>query len=151
MIEAATTFGVAVASALLPFVNIELYLAGIGALGGPAVIGLALVAAAGQTVGKIVWYEIARRSLDSPRVQRKLASPKMQARHQRWSARMEGRPWYAAVIIFLAASAGIPPLLIMAVIAGALRMPRVVYIPTVFVGRFLRFWGILAGVGFLVK
>jgi len=150
MIEAATTFGVALASALLPFVNIELYLAGIGALGASAAVGLSLVAAAGQTAGKIVWYEVARRSLDSPRVQRKLASPKMAARHARWSNRMEGRPWFSGLIIFLAASAGIPPLLIMAVIAGALHLPRWVFVPTVFVGRAIRFYGILAGVGFLV-
>ena len=48
------TFGVAVASALFPLINIEAYIAGVAALGGSSgVWGLSAVAAAGQVVGKV--------------------------------------------------------------------------------------------------
>ncbi len=48
---------------------------------------------------------------------------------------MQGRPWYAATIMFVAASVGLPPLLVMAAVGGVLKMPMWVFIPTVFLGR----------------
>ncbi len=155
MILLLTTFVVAVGSALLPFINIEVYLGGVaGAPGVADVHGfggvvIAVVASAGQTVGKIVWYEIARRGIDTEWAQKKLDSPKLRANFEKWTARIQGRPWYAGGIIFLAASAGIPPLLVMAVVAGALKMPLWVFVPTVLVGRALRFYLILVGVDFV--
>ena len=59
---------------------------------------------------------------------------------------MQGRPVYAAAIMFLAASAGIPPLLAMAAVAGLLKMPMWAFIPTVFVGRTIRFTALFLGV-----
>ena len=54
------TLGVGVASALIPLVNIEAYLAALAtqttASQAPA---LALAAGVGQTMGKVVWYAIA--------------------------------------------------------------------------------------------
>jgi membrane protein YqaA with SNARE-associated domain len=61
---------------------------------------------------------------------------------------MQGRPWYAAVIMFVAASAGIPPLLAMAAVGGLLRMPMWVFLPTVFLGRTVRFTLLFLGVDF---
>ena len=46
-------------------------------------------------------------------------------------------------------SGGIPPLLVMAAVAGALQDAVWVFLPTVFVGRALRFWLVLVGVEFL--
>ena len=155
MILLLTTFVVAVGSALLPFINIEVYLGGVaGAPGVADVQGfggvvIAVVASAGQTVGKIVWYEIARRGIDTEWAQKKLDAPKLRANFEKWTARIQGRPWYAGGIIFLAASAGIPPLLVMAVVAGALKMPLWVFVPTVLVGRAVRFYLILVGVDFI--
>ena len=133
-------------SALLPFLNVEAYLAVIAAAGDAGPFRLAVVAAAGQTLGKIIWYEIASRGVDSEWAQRKLSQPKVQASYDKWSVRLQDRPWYGAVIVFLSSSAGFSPLLVLAAVAGALKVPRWVFIPTVFVGRALRFWVILAGV-----
>lgn len=141
------TFLFSIGSALLPFLNVELYLGGVGITGaGPGALGLASVAACGQLVGKIVWYEVARRGVDSEWAQKKLRRPQVRASYERWSERLAGRPWFAGGIIFSAASVGIPPLLVMAAVAGALRVPLWVFVPTVLIGRTLRFWAILAGV-----
>ena len=41
--------------------------------------------------------------------------------------------------MFVAASVGIPPLLVMAAVGGLLKMPMWVFVPTVFLGRTVRF------------
>ncbi len=148
MILLLTTFGVSVASALLPLINIELYLAGISAVGSGEAVGLGIVAGAGQSIGKIFWYELAKRSIDSKRIQKRLSAPKTRRAYDRWVGAMQGRPWYGGAVLFAAALAGIPPLLVMAAVAGALKMPYWVFLPTIFVGRALRFYLVLVGVGF---
>ncbi len=149
MILLLTTFGVSVASALLPLINAEIYLASVGAVGSGKAVSLAIVAGAGQSVGKIFWYEVAKRSVETSWVQKRLSAPKVHAAYERWVAAMQGRPWYGGAVLFAAALAGIPPLLVMAAVAGALKMPYWVFLPTIFVGRSLRFWLVLQGVGFL--
>lgn len=135
-------FLLSTASALLPFLPFEvvgLGLATRGPAGPVAAVLLGVVAGAGATVGKVVWYEVARRGVESRWVQRKLSAPKVRAGHERWTARVEGRPVYAGGVMLLAASVGIPPLLVMAAVAGVVRMPMWVFLPTVFVGRSVRF------------
>lgn len=136
------SFGISVASALIPLINIEAYVIGISStgVGSAAAITLSLVCGAGQSAGKVVWYEAARRGIDSGWMQRKLSGPKIQASYQRWVSRMEGRPWFGGAILFAAAFVGIPPLLVMAAVAGALKMPMWVFLPTILVGRTIRFW-----------
>jgi membrane protein YqaA with SNARE-associated domain len=150
MILLGSTFGVSVASALFPLINIELYLAGVGAVGSGTALTIGLVAGAGQSAGKIVWYEIAKRSVETEWAQKKLSSPKVHASYDRWVGRMHGRPWYGGAVLFVSALGGLPPLLVMAAVAGALKMPYWVFLPTIFVGRAMRFWLILAGVEFLL-
>lgn len=149
MILLLSTFAVSVASALLPLINVELYLAGVGAVGAGAALSLAVSAAAGQTLGKVIWYEVARHGIDSELAQKKMSSRKVRASYDRWVARMEGRPAYAGLIMFLSSFLGVPPLLVMAAVAGALKMPMWLFLPTVFIGRALRFWLILEGINFL--
>jgi membrane protein YqaA with SNARE-associated domain len=149
MILLLSTFGVSVASALFPLINIELYLGGIGTTGSGTAVTLGIVAGAGQSVGKIFWYEVAKRSVDTDFVQKRLSSPKVHAAYERWVASMQGRPWYGGAVLFAAAFAGIPPLLVMAAVAGGLKMPYWVFLPTIFIGRSLRFWLVLAGVGLI--
>ena len=145
-----TTFAFSIASALLPFLPIEVYIVGAGATeaGVATSIALGIAAGAGATVGKVVWYELARRGSSSAWAQKKLAQPKVKASYEKWVARMRGRPWYAAAIMFIAASAGIPPLLAMAAVGGLLRMPMWVFLPTVFLGRTVRFTLLFLGVDF---
>ncbi|RHW24595.1 hypothetical protein D0Z08_24065 [Nocardioides immobilis] len=147
-----TTFAVSIASALLPFLPMEVYILGAAATepGVPAAITLGIAAGAGATIGKIIWYEAARRGIDSKWAQKKLAAPKVKAGYEKWVARMQGRPVYAASIMFLAASVGLPPLLVMAAVGGLLKMPMWVFIPTVFLGRTVRFTLLFLGVDFAI-
>lgn len=146
-----TTFWFSVGSALIPILNVEVYLGAIATqTGQAAALGLSLVAALGQTVGKIVWYVGTRKSFESDWVQRRLDRPKVRSTYDKWHLQAEGRPWYAAGVLFLSSSVGLPPLLIMAAVAGALRMNFWVFVGSVFVGRFLRFYLIMAGVSFVV-
>ena len=135
-------FGLSIASALLPFLPFEVFglaLAETGPSGPVAAVALGICAGAGATVGKVIWYEAARRGVDSAWVQRKLGKAKTRAAYERWTARIEGRPLYAGAVMFLASSVGVPPLLVMAAVAGVARMPMWVFLPTVFVGRCIRF------------
>ena len=145
-----TTFFFSIASALLPFLPMEVYILGIATREpSPATaVALGLSAGLGATVGKVIWYEAARRGSDTAWVQKKLSKPKVKVVYDRWLARMEGRPWYAGSIMFVAASVGIPPLLVMAAVAGFLKMPMWVFLPTVLLGRTLRFTLLLVGVDF---
>jgi len=145
-----STFGFSFASALLPILNAEVYLGAVGTQSSvPAALALALVAAAGATLGKIVWYVVARRSVDTDWVQKKLDRPKVRENYDKWEERTRGRPWYAAGVLFVSSSVGLPPLLITAVLAGSLHMRFSVFVLGVFVGRAARFYVILAGVAFV--
>jgi len=147
-----STFGFGFGSALLPILNIEVYLGAIGTQTSTATIfGLSVAAAFGQTLGKIVWYVAARRSIDSAWMQSKLDKPKVRETFDRWEERTNGRPGYAAGILFAAASIGVPPLLVMAVIAGSLHMRFWVFAISCFVGRTMRFYLLLAGVAFFTQ
>lgn len=141
------TFLYSVASALIPLLNEEVYLGALGTRTSvSATLGLSVAAGAGQTVGKLVWYGAARWSMESRWVQRQLAKPKVRSSYDAWMERTRDRAWYAAAVVFLAASVGLPPLLVMAVIAGSLRMRIGVFALACLVGRTARFLAILAGV-----
>jgi len=149
MTELLSILGISVASALIPLINIELILAGLAtrtSLG--ATLGLALAAGTGQTIGKVIWWFAAEKSMESRWVQRKLDKPRWRESYDDWSRRIHERPWYAALVIFISSAGGIPPLLVLAIVAGSLKMPLWAFVPTVWVGRVLRFWLILAGVSF---
>ena len=145
-----STFGFSFASALFPLLNAEVYLGAVGTQSTvAAALLLSLVAAAGATFGKIVWYVAARRSIDSGWVQKKLDRPKVREAYDRWEERTRGRPWYAAGVLFASSSLGLPPLLITAALAGSLHMRFWVFVVSCFVGRALRFYVILAGVAWV--
>ena len=72
-----STFGVGVLSALVPFVNLEAYLAGVAVMIGiHGLWALPMTAAAGQVVGKVAWYEAGRSSVRVGVVRRTLESPR---------------------------------------------------------------------------
>lgn len=135
-------FGLSLVSAIVPFLPFEVLGLGLAtqAPSGPAAaVMLGIMAGGGATVGKVIWYEAARRGIDSPWAQKKLSAPKVKAGYERWVARVEGRPIYAGLVMLLSASVGIPPLLVLAAVAGLVKMPMWIFIPTVFVGRSIRF------------
>jgi membrane protein YqaA with SNARE-associated domain len=144
------TFGVAISSAVLPLINIEAYIAGIGALvDNFGIWTVALIAAAGQTLGKIIWYEIGRSSLQWRYVQRRMERPRWRRQYERVKAQTHEREWAGIGLLFISASVGFPPLAVMAVLAGQLRFHRIWFYLTTFVGRTLRFAAVLGGVAWL--
>jgi membrane protein YqaA with SNARE-associated domain len=149
------TFGYCIGSALIPFLNAEAYISAVAAMAGhqlDTMLGLwilAVVAAAGQMVGKTIWYMAGRHALDWDWLARKTAKPRWQAALARWQGRIDGRAWVAALILLVSATFGFPPFAILSVIAGQLRIPLALFLVTGTVGRTLRFAGILGLAGWL--
>ena len=137
-------------SALVPVINIEAYLAVRAAVTQvDAVWGLALVAALGQMVGKLIWYQIGASSLGWGWVRRKIEKPKVAARLELWRSRAHQRPVLAGSLVFVSAVVGLPPFAVLAVVAGQLRMSLPLFLGLGLVGRWLRFVGVLGGVSWL--
>ncbi|MCL1897311.1 MAG: hypothetical protein FWG16_00600 [Micrococcales bacterium] len=153
---AAGAFGTGFVSALFPPVNAEAAIAigvSIGSVSQSItwVIGLAV----GQTAGKIVTYEAARAGrriyrwhrANKPEVQPPSDQPqsrwqrfctKLAKANQRLKDMMDGR-WRTALVMFLSASIGLPPLMATAILAGLIKQHRLDFVLTVLAGRLLRF------------
>ncbi|MGH3473009.1 MAG: VTT domain-containing protein, partial [Nocardioidaceae bacterium] len=145
------TFFVSIASALFPLINIEAYIAGVGALvRNYGIWPVALVAAGGQTVGKAFWYEVGRSSMKWRYIQKKMESPSWQKRYDQVKTMIDERPWAGAGLLALSAVAGFPPLAIMAVLAGQLHFHRVWFYVITFGGRTLRFAAVLGGIAWIL-
>ena len=144
------TFLFSVASALLPILNVEAYLAAV-ALKAHNLSDwqLAAVGGGGQSVGKILWYLAGIHSLKIRWIRQKMDTEKWQISYEKWHERIVGRPLFAGAISFGSAVTGFPPLAVIAVLAGTLRMNFTIFMVTVFVGRTIRFWLVLAGVSML--
>lgn len=140
------TFGYCVVSALLPFVNAEVYLLGIAALTRPPNIWLlAGTAAVGQMIGKIPYYYAGRGALSLPRVLRREPKPgRWSARFERWRTKAEDRPLFAAGLLLLSAFVGLPPFAAVVVLAGVVRVPLWLFLATGIAGRYARFACLLA-------
>jgi len=142
-----STFGFCVLSALVPVLNAEVYLAALAASESPPLWPMATVAAAGQMIGKIVYYYLGKSSLNWNWIKRRTDTPRFQAGLDRWRERLDDRPWVAALLVFASAGVGIPPFAIVAVLAGTLRMSLTMFVVVGFVGRLLRFASILGAAG----
>lgn len=145
-----TVLGIAFASALVPFINIEAYLGVRASMAddvGPW--QLSLVAAIGQMVGKVIWYYLGASSLSWGWIRRKIEKPKQKARLLKWQSRTHDRPVLAGTLVFVSALSSLPPFLIFAVVAGQLRMNLPLFCVLGLLGRWLRFVVILGGVGWL--
>lgn len=138
------TFLFSVASALVPVLNVEIYLAALPNVEERA-FEFAVVAGTGQTLGKIIWFYAGIHSMKVSWLKRKMETEKWQASYQKWHQRIVGRPVLAGTITFVSAFSGFPPLAIIAVLAGSLRMNLPLFIGTTLVGRILRFWLVLEG------
>lgn len=146
MREAAALLLIGFASALVPLINIEAYLgvrATVATLDG--VWRLALVAAVGQMLGKLVWYHLGASALSWGWVRRRVEKPKNAARLELWRRRTHDRPAVAAALVLLSAFSGFPPFAVLAVLAGQLRMNLALFLVVGLVGRWLRFAVVLGG------
>lgn len=147
----ATTFFVSIASALVPLINIEAYIAGVGALVHHyGIWPVALVAAAGQTIGKVFWYEVGRTSMHWRYIKRQMERPAWQKRYDQVKTMTDERPWAGLGLLAVSAVTGFPPLAIMAVLAGQLRFHRLWFYGITFAGRTLRFAAVLGGVSLVM-
>lgn len=143
------TFGYSVVSALVPVVNAELYLVGLMTRQPQLawwLVGLA--AAAGQMVGKLVYYCAGRGTLQLPTRLRRRSERQSAGRWSRWLARFQrtchDRPVWTIGVLLVSASIGLPPYLAIAVLAGVGRVPLPTFLVTGLVGRFARFGAIAA-------
>jgi membrane protein YqaA with SNARE-associated domain len=142
--------GVGVLSALVPLVNIEVYLGARGAVASVhGIWTLALLAAFGQMVGKVVWYYLGASSLKWGWVRRRMETPKAVERLERWRERTHQRPVLAGALVFASAFSGFPPFAIVAVVAGQLRMSLTLFFVLGLAGRWLRFATVLGGAAWL--
>jgi membrane protein YqaA with SNARE-associated domain len=140
------TLGYAILSSVVPVFNIEIYLAAIATQVSPAeALPLALAAGLGQAIGKLVWYWSVVKSMQIPWMQRRLANEKRQAQLATWERRIAGRPFLAGGVTFFSGLVGIPPLLVMGVAAGVVRMNLWIFFVAIVLGRGLQSWLILAG------
>jgi membrane protein YqaA with SNARE-associated domain len=140
------------ASALLPVVNAEAYALVTAARPGPAAAWTVVVAlAVGQTAGKLVLFESARRG--ATQWLRRLHGSRRRrpegSRAARWSARattcLRSRSAGPAVVL-ASASVGLPPLAVVSLAAGAAGQRRVVFTVACLVGRTARFAALAAPV-----
>ena len=148
--EALALLGVAFASALVPLINIEVYLIGLGTIASPGNVWLlATVAGVGQMAGKLVWYYLGANALRWGWVRKKAEAPKAKAKLELWRKRTQDRPVVGALLLFASAWSGFPPFAVVAVLAGQLRMNVVMFLVVGTVGRTLRFATFLGGAAWL--
>jgi membrane protein YqaA with SNARE-associated domain len=140
-----TVFLGALASALIPVINIEAILALAAGKEPGLTAALVLAASVGQMSGKVLWYWGGMHVDRAPWVRKHLEKPRPKATLDKWHERAEGRPWFTAGLLFFSAAVGLPPYAVMAVLAGVLRVNFVVFLVTGFLGRLVRFWAVVAG------
>lgn len=150
----AAAFGFGIASAIIPVLNAEAYTAvNVVAFGRPMIVGMVLALSVGTVIGKIVVFQGARagkRIVESKEPRERAKPP---GRLRRGVARVSAvlmswldQPVLGGVTVFVSAFAGIPPLLAVAVVAGASKQNVWLFSLAVFAGRAIRFGTIAGGV-----
>lgn len=132
-----------VVSALVPFVNAEVYAVALSTRAGPVLaLACAVALATGQTGGKWVWYTTGRRGVERRHRKRGPASKDAlaaaQGRLARLCSRLHDRRSSAAVVL-LSGSVGLPPLALVSVAAGATMMRAKDFLACCLLGRTVRF------------
>lgn len=142
------TFAVCVLSAIVPFVNAELYLIAASAYAAPGLAWMLVIAAAlGQMAGKSLMYYagVGALSLPGERLRRMVA----QVRERYEGAGAAGTTLGTGVIL-LSASLGLPPFYVVSIACGLLRIPFIQFFALGLVGRLARF-GVIVLAPQLVK
>jgi len=134
----ASAIGMGMASAVVPVVNAEAMVAAAGA-GLPlrAALITAVALAVGQTIGKILLFEAARRGR---RLKERSGRPSRALRpwQQRLMDRLSGR-WAAGGTVLASAGLGLPPLALVSVAAGMAGTRRLDFAACCLFGRIARF------------
>jgi len=127
-------FGLAVASAVFPWVNAEVIVLSLPAVAPSraALILLVLIATAGQMTGKCFLYWAGRKG-------NKVLPGRAGQILTKWRDRLEARPSRAVALVLISSVVGLPPFYLMTLLAGALRMNFLVYLTAGTAGRLVRF------------
>ncbi|RAO14364.1 hypothetical protein ONO23_01562 [Micromonospora noduli] len=141
--EAVVALGYGVASALVPIVNAEAYAVVAGQRGGHALVAVVALAL-GQTAGKLLLFESARRG--SGRLAHKVAkrgkSGRAATRAARWTEpirRWLSRRRTALPTVLASAAVGVPPLAVVSLAAGTGGLRRWEFAVACLSGRVIRF------------
>ena len=79
-----------------------------------------------------------------------MATPKWEESYERWQAGSTSTPAGPRALLFASASLGFPPLYVMAVLAGQLRVNIWLFVSTCLVGRYIRFLVLLGAADWIV-
>jgi membrane protein YqaA with SNARE-associated domain len=131
----AATFTFALVSGIIPFVlNIELYLLAVAALTDASAVAIVGLATAGQTIAKVILYQVGRGALNIKWVKKSASSKAAGA--------FAKRPGSGLGVVAFSAVVGFPPLYAVSLVAGTLRLPVVAFTVLIVIGRLIRFGGI---------
>ncbi len=133
MLSLVAALGYGLVSAFVPLLNAEAYAVAAGRTHPIHVVAAVVALAAGQTVGKLVLFEAARRGSA-----RFAGNRTGEDRSARIRARMTGRRSVATVVL-AAATLGLPPLAAVSLAAGACGQRRTDFAVLCLVGRTARF------------
>jgi membrane protein YqaA with SNARE-associated domain len=143
LFEALAALGYGFASALVPIVNAEAYAVVAGHRGGHAAI-VVVALALGQTAGKLLLFEAARRGTGrlSRLLRRHNRSGRAAARAARWGERI--RRWLSRrrtglPTVLLSAAVGLPPLALVSIAAGTAGLRHWEFAAVCLLGRAIRF------------
>ena len=127
-------YGLAVISAVVPWVNAEVLMISAVPFAGSrsALAALVMAVSAGQMTGKALMYWVSRTST-------RRRSPRLQSAIDRWQARLQQRPRSALVVTFVSALVGVPPFYIVSVAAGALGVAFGRFLAVGAAGRLIHF------------
>ena len=140
--------GYGIVSAFIPLLNAEAFVVAAAAGGESAawwgVAGVSL----GQTVGKVAIFVMVRKGVHRRFLRERRRRPAQQPssawrlKLRDWSARLLlhlDRTWVGGLVVLVSASAGVPPLAVVAVVAGLRRTPLAMFTVAVLLGRAARF------------
>jgi membrane protein YqaA with SNARE-associated domain len=132
----AATLIVGFLGALFPVVNIEVFLLAAGAIasGSYPVWTLGVVAGFGQMGGKCILYWIARAAVNS-QAGRRHSSERADGLRRRMGAMS---PWMLSGFNFVSALTGVPPFMLVSIIAGVIEMKFWQFAATGLTGRVVR-------------
>lgn len=146
LVAAAVALGYGFASAFVPLVNAEAFAVLAGAHDSHVTAAVAVTClAAGQSAGKLVLFESARRASGpvARRLARRHASGRAAVRAARWAARVQrwlSRRATALPVVFASATVGFPPIAAVSLAAGAAGgLRRWEFGAVCLTGRLLRF------------
>jgi membrane protein YqaA with SNARE-associated domain len=156
--QLALAVGFGIGSAVIPVMNAEAYVLGVGVSGALDPVVAAVGVSVGQTLGKVVMFLAVRYRPAYAAKKGKESKPvdlsTRRGRFIQWNRdiskrlldALSDRRWGVPVTL-LSSAVGIPPLYGVALIAGASRMGVVTFTVSVLTGRLARFITLALGVG----